>query len=323
VLSRNNTPGYALVALIQDTLAGGLAAKVPLTNINPAIATTLAHELRTGQSLPRNLALDFSPLLDLLKLPTLTGAPLVDENGQLDLTKLVSGLLDPGEHLKGILLADSPAEAFNRIRDFFHRRPDLSAIFQSLGSFVEGQFGIALSLITTLRNLLSPNFPQAVLDAQLQYFFGENGFVTVDEISISPPMQLSGDPKQLSDLRTLFSEKTGERFLRDMITITVEAAGDVQYDLRNRYARMATILSAAQLKTARRWMKGFATMAESGVTAAVEESILGVSQLQTNALIAASAGTYAGTVSRKATQHVFLSELDLEQRQSSVGGTGS
>jgi hypothetical protein len=46
------------------------------------------------------------------------------------------------------------------------------------------------------------------------------------------------------------------------------------------------------------------------VTSAVEEACLGVSTFQTNALIAASAGTFAGTAARKATQHVFLAELE-------------
>ncbi len=311
MLSISNTPGYAIVTLIQDTLAGALAGKIPLTRINSTIATSVAHELRNGQLVPRNLALDFSPLLDLLKLPALGGAPPVDGAGKVDIQKMLGGLLNPSQTLNDILTTNSPMVAFNRIQDFFHQRPDLGSVFSSLGSFTEGQFGIALSLITTFRNLLDPKFPQAVLDAQLQYFFGVDGFTTVDEIIITPPMQLSGAPVQLSDLRSLFAEKSGERFVRDMITITVEAAGDVQYDLRNRYHRIGTILSGAQLDTAKRWIKGFATMAESGVTSAVEETVLGVSQFQTNALIAASAGAYAGTVARKATQHVFLSELGL------------
>jgi hypothetical protein len=311
VLSTINSPGYALAALIQDSLAAGLAGKLPLTSINAAIGTTLAHELRSGQTIPRELALDFSPLLDLLKLPSLIDARMLDNDGKPDIQKLVSGLQDQGQALYSILTSTSPAEVFNRIRDFFHQRTDLSKVLSLLGSFVEGQFGIALSLITTLRNLLDRSFPQAIVDAQLQYFFGENGYTTVDEISIMPPMQLSGQPQQLSDLRSLLSEKTGERFVRDIIAITVEAAGDVQYDLRNRYPKMSTVLSSSQVANAKRWIKGFATMAESGVTSAVEETILGVAQFQTNALIAASAGAYAGTVARKATQHVFLSELNL------------
>ena len=43
---------------------------------------------------------------------------------------------------------------------------------------------------------------------------------------------------------------------------------------------------------------------------AVEEAVLGVSQFQTNPLLAAAASTFAGTAARKAAQHVFLSELE-------------
>ena len=52
-------------------------------------------------------------------------------------------------------------------------------------------------------------------------------------------------------------------------------------------------------------------MAESGVMTAVEETLLGIGQFTTNPMIAAAAGTYAGAVARKATQHVFLSEMSV------------
>jgi len=37
--------------------------------------------------------------------------------------------------------------------------------------------------------------------------------------------------------------------------------------------------------------------------------VSGIGSFQLNSLIAAAAGTYAGTLARKATQHVFLLEL--------------
>jgi hypothetical protein len=74
---------------------------------------------------------------------------------------------------------------------------------------------------------------------------------------------------------------------------------------------MLTQLLPPQQEIAKRWFKGFATMAESGVTAAVEETLLGIGTFQGNRLIAASAGVYAGTAARKATQHVFLAELGV------------
>ena len=72
-------PNYAIVIFLQDAIAGALAGKIALVNFHAAGDTSLPHELRTGQSLPRNLALDFSPLLDMLHLPQLpqlgTGGP--------------------------------------------------------------------------------------------------------------------------------------------------------------------------------------------------------------------------------------------------------
>ena len=62
---------------------------------------------------------------------------------------------------------------------------------------------------------------------------------------------------------------------------------------------------------ATRWFKGAASMAESLVTSAVEEALLGVAQFQTNPMLAASAATYAGTAARKATQHAFLSHIPI------------
>jgi hypothetical protein len=52
-------------------------------------------------------------------------------------------------------------------------------------------------------------------------------------------------------------------------------------------------------------------VAESQAMSAVEQATLGVSTFQSNPLIAAAAGTFAGTAARKAAQHVFLSELDV------------
>ena len=72
---------------------------------------------------------------------------------------------------------------------------------------------------------------------------------------------------------------------------------------------MLAQLGSAEQETAKRWFVGFAAMAEAGVCSAVEETLLGIGTFQ--GLDAAAAGAYAGTAARKATQHVFLSELGL------------
>lgn len=303
VITSEDKPKFAIVALIQDAIAWALAGKVPLAKIQAAHGTDLAHELRGGQSIPRNLTLDFSPVLDVLHLPRL-GEPVFN-----NLETILGTIVDPRGELANIFSGDDPSAMFARVIDFFKRKPDLENLSSLLGSFLEGQFGIALSLITTFKNLASPRLPRAISDACLEYFFGKEAFVTVDGIRITPPMQLSGAPQALGDLRGFLSEKNGERYVRDLIAVTVEAAGDVQYELRDRYPRMLARLGSSEQETAKRWFVGFAAMAEAGVTSAVEETLLGIGTFQGNRLIAASAGAYAGTAARKATQHVFISEL--------------
>lgn len=303
MITIDDKPKYAIVTFLQDAIAGAFAGKVALANFHAVDGTSLAHELRTGQSIPHNLSLDFSPLLDLLHLPQLgAGNP----------QNILEVLSDPLGELNRIFAGGDPGTIFARVMDFFNRKPELASLSSILGSFLEGQFGIALSLVTTFKNLVDPKFPRAVADASLQYFFGKDGFVTVDEIHVTPPMQLVGLPQNLGDLNSFLSRKTGERYLRDIIAIIVEATGDVQYNLRDRYPQMLSQLTAAaQQEAAKRWFTGFASMAEAGVTTAVEETLLGIGTFQGNRLIAASAAAYAGTAARKATQHVFLSEMKV------------
>ncbi len=301
MITPEDKPKFAMVAFIQDAVARALAGKVALARIEAAAGTDLAHELASGASIPRNLALDFSPLLDILNLTRL---------GEASIETILRSFIDPTGELTRIFEGDDPAAIFARTLDFFRRKPELASLGGVFGSFLEGQFGIALSLLTTFKNLASPKLPRAIADACLEYFFGADGFMTVDGIRITPPMQKSGAPQALGDLRGFLSEKTGERYLRDLIAVAVEAAGDIQYDLRERYPRVVARIDSAARDTAKRWFVGFAAMAEAGVTAAVEETLLGIGSFQGNRLIAASAGAYAGTAARKATQHVFLSELN-------------
>jgi hypothetical protein len=120
------------------------------------------------------------------------------------------------------------------------------------------------------------------------------------------------DLKQIGKVKTLVSERTAERYIRDTIRLIVEAAGDARYnDLRKRYDAMRLHMPTDEKREKfADWFKGFSAMAESTVTSAVEEAALGVAAFQTNQLIAASASTFAGVAARKAAQHVFLSELE-------------
>ncbi len=307
MITNNDTPKYALVALMQNVLAGAFSSPAPLASIKSTDGSNLSQEIRSGVAIPRHLILDCTPMLDLLSL-TQIGKLAVPPSEEL-FPAILKFLKDPAGEVTRIFSGNDPADISGRLLQFFNGRNELKDLSGMLGSFLEGQFGIALSLVTTLKNLADPSLPRLVTDSVMQYFFGPNGFSTVDEISIAPPMNLSGIPKNLGDLKGFLSEKNAERYVRDVISVVVEATGDFQYKLRDRYGRMIAQLSAAHQETAKRWFKGFAAMAEAGLSSAVEETLLGIGTFQGNKLVAASAGAYAGTTARKMTQHVFLSEM--------------
>ncbi len=136
-------------------------------------------------------------------------------------------------------------------------------------------------------------------------------------------MQIGGQLTDVKDLKRLTSSKTAEQYIRDIVRINGETVGDLVYDLVRRYAAMMTAVAQGckdagrtadidkTITTAKRWFMGFSSHAEAAVMGAVEEALLGAASFQLNPLIAAAAGTAAGTAARKATQHVFLRELNV------------
>jgi hypothetical protein len=304
MITSDDNLAYAVTASMQNGLAAAMAGNLPLIALSTAEGSSLAHDLRCGYAIPRSITLDYTALFDVLHLASY-GQP------QLRLENVVATIIEPSNLLKDIFSDKSnPRGMLGQVLTFLNQ-PSFASLLGTFGSYLEGQFGIALSLVTTLKNLADPSFPRAIADAVLGYFFNTDGFVTVDDIQYMPPMNFSGTAQTSADLQRALVPKTGERYIRDLITITVEAAGDVQYRLRDRFHQMLTKLTAPQQEGAKRWCKGFAAMAESGVLTAVEETLLGIGQFSTNPMIAAVAGAYAGTVARKATQHVFLSELGV------------
>jgi hypothetical protein len=304
MFTMDNKLGYVAVAAIQDAIAGAFAGQISLAAIQAAVGTSLSHELRSGQVIPRNLTLDYSPLLDILHLPRLG-------QSDIDVNTILNTMADPLGELRRIFEGGDPMAIFSRAMDFIGGKPNLENLATVLGSFLEGQFGIALSLITTFKNLGDATVARVIADSCLEYFFGKNGFVTVDDICITPPTQRSTTTDPLGHSVDSGDRGSAERYVRDIIGVIVEATGNVQYRLRDRYHQMLAQYSASQQETARRWFTGFGTMAEAGLTTAVEETLLGIGQFQVNHVMAAAAGAFAGTAARKATQHVFLSELGV------------
>jgi hypothetical protein len=189
-----------------------------------------------------------------------------------------------------------------------------------------------------LRNV--EGIPKSIEEGVLDYFFKREGYRTIDGVNVVAPAHLSdlGSPLGTfaSDVAAgrgltvppqlggLFSKPTAEHYLRDITRVILESAYDAGRSiggLNGRYAEVTaglrslpTAPKAADATVAKfvSWLRGFGSMAESAAMRAVEVGTQGVSEFQTNPLIAAAAGSFAGTVARKLAQDSFLTVLKAE-----------
>jgi hypothetical protein len=300
---------YTVVAAIENALAAALAGNIPLVTLRTAQGGSLSADLHGSYIIPRGISLDYTPLFDILHLSSY-GSP------ELKAEAVVATIVEPGNTLQEIFSdssdsANEPQTILSRMLAFFRGQPDLTSLLATFGSVLEGQFAIGISLLTTLMNLTGPGFARAIADGVLAYFFDPEGFISIDGVRLAPPAQLDSSASSSGNLRLSSTPRIGEGYVRDIVAVIVESVCDTQFELRDRYYQMIARLGAPRQEVATRWIKGFATMAESGVMAAVEETLLGISAFATNSIISAAAGTFAGTVARKATQHVFLSEMGV------------
>jgi len=245
--------------------------------------------------------------------------------------KLFAGMVDG---LGGSSGSAGPAgESMSRLRQMVGRDVGIALPFATILSAVRGAGQDAAAI------------PQSVERALLDYFFTADGFKTLDRESVVAPVHVSDvkeavvgavQQRDLSgvQLRGLFSKTTAERYLRDIIRVIVESAYDAARGLKDPGGRFATVVSglrsrASQSKSADAiekqfvtWFRGFASMAESASMRAVEVGTQGVSEFQTNPLIAAAAGSFAGTVARKLALDAFLALLtaDLSKTPATTGG---
>ena len=322
-----NEQQYSLLALVHDRAASILKDATSISTPTPA-DSLLLKALRDPTTTTPDL--DIAGLLARFQMLDLfRGAAATNSVAAVGdrLRELVNGFVDG----KGF---DAVRQTLQKLDQRGHAEVFRGHVLGVLTS----QVGIGISFVTTLRNLADvPQLGERILGGWKDYFFGETGFVTVDGITIvapghdalsqvgqAPQLDVSKSLDSLKGLKGLLTERSAEQYVRDLIRITVEVAADTRYsnssgNLRNRYAVMAVKVSEdlpveagqkSQDKAAR-WFKGVASLAESLVTSAVEEAVLGVSQFQTNPIIAATAATYAGTAARKATQHVFLSQVGV------------
>lgn len=189
-------------------------------------------------------------------------------------------------------------------------------LIPDLVGFVGQQLGLGLSLLALLGEAASgkDGIASAVHQGYQDYFFNE-GFKTLEGGLIVPPTAGSAKSSESvselgAEFRSLISRKTGEQYARDLIRITGEATGDAFFHLQARYTKLNARNDAVGVQI-QSWFKGFANLAESTVTSAVEEATQGVAAFSTNPLIAASLGTFAGVAARKATQDAALWEFGI------------
>jgi len=313
----NANAAYGLLTLIQDRaatlLSGAGQAKMPRF----AGLVPLREQLRDrALAIPRTFLFDLSALLDELHV-----LDMADGGGGQDLRqKLQARFRDFGKDLADGKGVNAVARIVDDLRDLGALQ-HLPEVFVGL---ISRQVGIGISFVTTLRNLADPDLVALIPNGWLQYFFSDAGFETVDGIAITAPghdqlRSALAEPitaETVKGLKSLVSERSAAQYVRDLIRITVEVASDTRYsrngrNLRQRHQDLLELVGADNAEKARRWFKGAASLSESLVTSAVEEATLGVSEFQTNAVIAAAAATFAGTVARKATQHVFLAEVGV------------
>ena len=305
---------YAIVAVIQQEVWKRLEGFVAAQAANPGhlagdAPQNLLEQLRGGGVVPKGVDLGFLQDVGAFVLPQ-----LLQGRDPLDVIRnLFAG---PRQAIVNLVNADTPEEALAAGKSLFVQ--PLEDLWKTMGPLLASQLSILVSFATTAATLPSKAGP-AIEDALLRYFFVPEGYETVEGTRIVAPIHLADvDLQQVGQLKALFSERNAERYVRDLVRLMVEASSDARYwDLKRRYAAVLELLDNDDQRTkCANWFKGFSSMAEAVVTASVEEACLGVSSFQTNALIAASAGTFAGTAARKATQHVFLSELEhLRQQQ--------
>jgi hypothetical protein len=237
------------------------------------------------------------------------GAPKLDAivPGLPDVLRLIPGADGVVSDLEGALQSILTFNIPSLLGDLVRVVPDTV-------KFVNQQLCVGLSLVAILDNAMEnrSGIVDAVTNAYRDFFFGD-GYKTLEGGSIAPP---GFDPPNVEDLngvvtaiRSYASLKTAEQYVRDLIRITVEAAGNQVFDLESRYRNLQNYTGPnAALK--KKWFKGFSSLAESSVTSAVEEAAQGVSSFSSSPLIAASLGTFAGTAARKATQDLFLKEIE-------------
>jgi hypothetical protein len=274
---------------------------------NP-VGAELKRQLLDGASFPKGIALSFA-----------TGLPTVLGNSNNTGTRTLLGLI-PGVLRLPVKITTDILGGSNPLDDIVELPIHLLQWFTNLfpGSLqlpflIANQMEIALSVLPTIHMFNNSQITVGKIEDALSEYFFTDGYKTIDGDTISRPDLSPVNTADFKTLKSLASQKSATDYVRNAVRITIDAGADAEYNLPQRLNNAYTLVwqnpTQQQRDRVVAWMKGFASMAESAATSAVEAAILGAGPVHTNSVIGAAAGTAAGTMARKATQSVYLREL--------------
>lgn len=174
------------------------------------------------------------------------------------------------------------------------------------------QAGLVLSFGAVIKNYKGLDINRYG-DSFNQYFFSKKGYQTVSrDLVVLPKLPKFSKLGDQPDLRIIGNQINAERYLRDMIRIIVETGGDGLYNTRNRYEQLEKKYGEDDgKKKLVEWFDSFGDMAEASLLPVAEEVLNGAFGVELNPLIAAAVGTFCSVTARKATEHSYLTLLEI------------
>jgi len=282
------------------------------TSMQGPVGTELKRQLNDADlTSPSAIGLTFGTALPIV----LDGANQGGPDSLLEFVGTTAAL--PFKLIRDVITGKDPLGEIQGLpRELTGALAHLAPSLFHLSFLLVNQVEVALSILPTLQMFKQSKDAMANVEKALDDYFFTEGFTTIDGDMISRPQLTNVAGADSKTLKSLVSQKSGADFVRNAVRIPIEAGADVEYDLKKRLAdAMPKVFGSAptadQQAKLKSWMKGFASNAESTTTAAVEALVLGAGSAQSNSLIGAASGTAAGTIARKATQHVFLRELGV------------
>lgn len=255
----------------------------------------IKKELESGKDFPVSLKIDFSVL--------------ISEINALEQTRnLFKGVIEElKSDFRDLLKSKTHDDFINNFKDLVTIE-ELKKLPDVLRGILHMEVGLALSFITVIKNLKDLQMKDYE-NSFNQYFFSDDGYKTVSgDLIIRPKLPKIGSPK---DIKEIGNQINAERYIRDMTRIMVETTGDRLYELRERYAKFTEKYQDDSKRKLIDWFDSFGDLAEASLLPVVEGIVNGAFSIELNPLLAAAIGTFCSVTTRKATEHSYLSLLEI------------